>query len=97
MARRLVRTADRCVIAAGGLVGRHVGDGVVAFFLAETMGSESAAARACITAIPLRLASRPTGSDIPSSENSPRRARKPAEMPQRLRCASFEAGQTGAD
>jgi class 3 adenylate cyclase len=51
LARRLVRTADRCVIAAGGLVGRHVGDGIVAFFLAETMGSESAAARACITAM----------------------------------------------
>lgn len=49
LARRLVRTADRCVIAAGGLVGRHVGDGVAAFFLAETVGSESAAARACIT------------------------------------------------
>ena len=32
----------------GGLVGRHVGDGVGAFFLAETAGSESAAARACI-------------------------------------------------
>src|SRR5205085_4313398 len=32
------------------LVGRHVGDGVVAFFLAETAGSESAAARACIAA-----------------------------------------------
>ena len=39
--RRLVREADRCVIEAGGLVGRHVGDGVVAFFLAETSGSES--------------------------------------------------------
>lgn len=48
--RRLVRAADRCVIDAGGIVGRHAGDGVVAFFLAETMGSESAAARACISA-----------------------------------------------
>jgi class 3 adenylate cyclase len=51
LARRLVRAADRSVIASGGLVGRHVGDGVVAFFLAETMGSESSAARACITAM----------------------------------------------
>lgn len=51
LARRLVRAADRCVIDAGGLVGRHVGDGVVAFFLAETSGSESAAARACIEAM----------------------------------------------
>ena len=50
LGRRLVRAADQCIIDAGGLVGRHVGDGVVAFFLAETAGSESAAARACITA-----------------------------------------------
>jgi class 3 adenylate cyclase len=50
LTRRLVTAADRCVIDAGGLVGRHVGDGVVAFFLAETLGSESLAARACIAA-----------------------------------------------
>jgi class 3 adenylate cyclase len=57
LGRRLVRAADRCVIDAGGIVGRHVGDGVVAFFLAESLGSESAAARACIeTARALREA-----------------------------------------
>jgi class 3 adenylate cyclase len=50
LGRRMVREADRCVIDAGGLVGRHVGDGVVAFFLAETCGSESLAAYACIAA-----------------------------------------------
>jgi class 3 adenylate cyclase len=50
LGRRLVRAADRCVIDAGGLVGRHAGDGVVAFFLAETAGSVSAAARNCIAA-----------------------------------------------
>jgi class 3 adenylate cyclase len=50
LGRRLVRAADRCIIDAGGLVGRHVGDGVVAFFLAEAAGSESAAARNCIAA-----------------------------------------------
>ncbi len=50
LARRLIRRADQCVVEAGGLVGRHVGDGVVAFFLAESAGSESAAARACISA-----------------------------------------------
>ncbi len=50
LARRLTRAADRCVIDAGGLVGRHVGDGVVAFFLADSAGSESAAARSCIQA-----------------------------------------------
>src|SRR5207244_9135449 len=48
--RRLVRAADRCIVDAGGIVGRHAGDGVVAFFLAGTTGSESAAARGCITA-----------------------------------------------
>lgn len=50
LSRRLVREADRHVVAAGGLVGRHVGDGVAAFFLAETAGSEAAAAMACIAA-----------------------------------------------
>ena len=48
--RRFVRTADRCIIDARGIVGRHAGDGIVAFFLAETTGSESAAARSCIVA-----------------------------------------------
>jgi len=48
--RRLVQVADRCVIDQGGIVGRHAGDGVAAFFLADTAGSESVAARACITA-----------------------------------------------
>ncbi len=50
LVRRIVRAADECVVDAGGLVGRHAGDGVVAFFLAESAGSESAAARACIAA-----------------------------------------------
>jgi len=50
LVRRLVRAADQCIVDAGGLVGRHVGDGVVAFFLTETAGSDSLAARACITA-----------------------------------------------
>lgn len=51
LGRRLVRAADQCVVDAGGLVGRHVGDGVGAFFLADTAGSESAAAQNCITAV----------------------------------------------
>jgi len=50
LGRRLVRATDQCVIDAGGIVGRHVGDGVTAFFLAESLGSESGAARACIEA-----------------------------------------------
>jgi class 3 adenylate cyclase len=48
LGRRLVRVADKCVVDGGGIVGRHLGDGVVAFFPAETSGSESLAARACI-------------------------------------------------
>ena len=48
--RRLVRQFDRCVLEAGGLVGRHLGDGVVAYFPAVTSGSESRAARTCIQA-----------------------------------------------
>ncbi len=48
--RRWVRSADQCIINHGGIIGRHAGDGVAAFFLAETAGSESAAARACIEA-----------------------------------------------
>jgi class 3 adenylate cyclase len=48
--RRLTRAADQCVVDAGGLVGRHVGDGVTAFFVSETFGSESAAAFSCISA-----------------------------------------------
>jgi class 3 adenylate cyclase len=48
--RRLIRAADLCIVQAGGIVGRHAGDGVVAFFLAETAGSESAAARSCVLA-----------------------------------------------
>jgi class 3 adenylate cyclase len=52
--RHLLRATDQSVVDAGGLVGRHVGDGIAAFFLAETAGSESAAARACLTAA-LRL------------------------------------------
>lgn len=50
LGRRVVRAVDQCVINAGGLVGRHAGDGVVGFFLAETAGSESAAAKSCIHA-----------------------------------------------
>jgi class 3 adenylate cyclase len=48
LGRRLVRVADECVVDGGGIVGRHVGDGVVAFFPAECFRSESEAARASI-------------------------------------------------
>lgn len=48
--RRIVRATDQAIVDHSGIVGRHVGDGVVAFFPSETFGSESAAARACIEA-----------------------------------------------
>ena len=47
--RRIFRAADQCVVDAGGLVGRHVGDGIVAFFPTEVFDSESDAAAACIS------------------------------------------------
>ncbi|HEX4776235.1 MAG TPA: hypothetical protein VFW74_05650, partial [Acidimicrobiia bacterium] len=71
--RRLVRAADQCVVDAGGIVGRHAGDGVVAFFLAEILGSESAAASSCIIAARgLRdtLAEIAARTQIPASEVS---------------------------
>jgi class 3 adenylate cyclase len=45
-----MRVSDACVVQAGGLVGTHAGDGVVAFFPVELAGSVSAAARACVRA-----------------------------------------------
>ena len=48
--RRMVRGIDQCLIDHGAIVGRHAGDGVTGFFLAETAGTESAAARSCIEA-----------------------------------------------
>lgn len=50
LGRRIMRMADRSIVDAGGLVGTHAGDGVVAFFPAELFESVSAAARACISA-----------------------------------------------
>jgi class 3 adenylate cyclase len=48
---RSVTTAiDDVVLARGGLVGKHAGDGVTAFFLAEQLGSASTAARSAIDA-----------------------------------------------
>ena len=48
--RRLIVRADESIVRAGGIVGKHVGDGITAFFLAEDAGSESRAARASIEA-----------------------------------------------
>lgn len=48
--RGLTSEIDRIVSAAGGVVGRHAGDGASAFFLADEAGSASLAARAAIEA-----------------------------------------------
>ncbi len=71
--RGLIRAWDRCVVDAGGIVGRHAGDGIVAFFLAVTADSESAAARSSIAAArALRdsLTDIAAGAEIPPSELS---------------------------
>jgi class 3 adenylate cyclase len=46
--RELTTTIDEAVIAHGGIVGKHVGDGVTAFFLAEQVGGEAQAAEAAL-------------------------------------------------
>jgi class 3 adenylate cyclase len=46
----LTRSIDRIVVEQQGIVGKHTGDGVTAFFLAGDAGSPSAAARAALEA-----------------------------------------------
>jgi class 3 adenylate cyclase len=46
--RALTRSIDRVVVEQGGIIGKHAGDGVTAFFLADDAGSPSAAARAAV-------------------------------------------------
>ena len=48
--RKLTSEIDHIVAAAGGVVGRHAGDGASAFFLADEAGSASIAATAAIEA-----------------------------------------------
>jgi class 3 adenylate cyclase len=48
--RELDTRIDAAVIAELGIVGKHVGDGVVAFFLPHDVGSPSKAARAAVLA-----------------------------------------------
>lgn len=50
LVRRLSFRGDEAIVDAGGIVGKHVGDGVTGFFLAENSGSESAASRGAIEA-----------------------------------------------
>jgi class 3 adenylate cyclase len=46
--RELYAAMDGAVISHGGIVGKHAGDGVTAFFLVDDAGSTSGAARAAI-------------------------------------------------
>lgn len=48
--RRLTDAMDRAIVQRQGIVGRHAGDGVSAFFLAEDLGSPAAAIGAAIEA-----------------------------------------------
>jgi class 3 adenylate cyclase len=48
--RALITAIDAVVLAHKGLVGRHAGDGVTAFFLTDDLGSGSKASRAAIEA-----------------------------------------------
>ena len=48
--RAITTAVDDVVIGHTGIVGKHAGDGVTAFFLADDLGSSSAAARAAIEA-----------------------------------------------
>lgn len=47
---RLTDAIDQIVIDHTGIVGKHAGDGITAYFLADDLGSSSAAARAAIEA-----------------------------------------------
>jgi class 3 adenylate cyclase len=48
--RDLTDRADDAVVEAGGVIGKHAGDGVSAFFLADQVGSSPAAALAALRA-----------------------------------------------
>lgn len=55
--RTITSGIDRAVIAEGGVIGKHVGDGVTAFFLAEHTGGEGPAAAAAAVRAAQRIAS----------------------------------------
>jgi class 3 adenylate cyclase len=50
LVRAITTAMDECVVDAGGIVGKHAGDGVTAFFLSDDIGSDSATVRAAIAA-----------------------------------------------
>ncbi len=52
---RLFTAIDELIVQKGGIVGKHAGDGATAFFLADDLGSDAAAARTAIeTALKIR-------------------------------------------
>ena len=50
LVRAITTAMDECVIDCRGIVGKHAGDGVTAFFLSDDLGSDSAAVSAAIRA-----------------------------------------------
>jgi class 3 adenylate cyclase len=50
LVRALTTAIDEYIVEYKGIVGKHAGDGVTAFFLADDLGSPSGAARAAIEA-----------------------------------------------
>ena len=50
LVQRLIAEIDDAVVSHRGMVGRHAGDGAIAFFLADDLGSPPAAAHAAIQA-----------------------------------------------
>jgi class 3 adenylate cyclase len=67
---RMTTAIDAEVVSRRGLVGKHAGDGVTAFFLAEDLGSASAAAEAAVQAgRAVSAAARAAGGDIPARLN----------------------------
>ena len=56
--------SDQVVIENTGIVGRHAGDGLAAFFLAEQVGSRSAACAAALHAAEHGLLSGAAAADV---------------------------------
>ena len=50
LVRAITTAMDEVVVEETGIVGKHAGDGVTAFFLSDDLGSDSAAVRAAIQA-----------------------------------------------
>lgn len=74
LVRSLTTRIDEIIVNQEGIVGKHAGDGVTAFFLANDLGSPSAAARAAVEsarAIPeaTRKVTEEAGDDLLSADD----------------------------